>query len=420
MRKRPPEPRTFSGFFKSQRGNISPFLFGLLAGVALFSGGMKAKAELELQRIKEEQAQRERETAEQYKRAIEGSILSETSATYGTLDRERIEQNLAKGIGGGTRSGQDVAFGSITTDATRNEQRIIISTSDDDFVRTEVSNIETAADAGAAAQSDINRRGDIANIDTASLRTRQIKRTMTNMHQESELIYAFWGRDGVMPTSGEYATINSQTGLTDFWGGSFTYTRFDDSHAILEATTPWGQTLVVPMDLGPPEWNVFVTSGDWTGDLGGFSGADAKCQTAASSAGLSGTYMAWLSDDSLNPDNRFPNRGTPKAFRLTNGSIAANNWSDLTDGNLDTEIDWDENGVIRNSPVWTNTTVSGIAIPGALDCNSWTDGTPGESGQGGASYTTNSYWTDATPVAPGGATCDNSHPLYCFQVTGTP
>ena len=406
--------------WRKQRGNISPFLFGLLAGVALFSGGMKAKAELELQRIKEEQAQREREAAASYKKAVEGAILSETGATFGTLDRERIEQSLSKSIGGGTRSGQNVALGSITTDATRNEQRIIISTSDDDFVRAQVGALETGADAGLAASDDINRRGDIANIDTASIRNVQVRRTMQNLNKEAELIYSFWGRNGVMPTAGEYTTINSQTGLTDFWGSSFTYTRFGNSHAILEATTPWGQTLVVPMDLGPPEWNVFVTSGTWTGDLGGFSGADAKCQTAASSAGLSGTYMAWLSDDSLNPDNRFPNRGTPKAFRLTNGSIAANNWSDLTDGNLDTEIDWDENGVIRNTAVWTNTTVSGNAISTALDCNSWTDGTPGESGQGGASYVTMSYWTDASPFQPSGATCDNSLSLYCFQVTGTP
>lgn len=231
--------------WKSQRGNVSPFLFGLLAGVALFSGGMKAKAELELQRIKAEQAERERETAQSYKRAIEGAILSETSGTFGTLNRERIEESLSKGIAGGTRSGQDVALGSITTDATRNEQRIIISTSDDDFVRAQVGALETGADAGLAASDSINQRGDIANIDTASIRLRQLKRTMANLNQEAELILAFWGRNGRFPDATEYATINSQTGLTDFWGSAFTYNRPTLNEMTLTATTPWGQTLVV-------------------------------------------------------------------------------------------------------------------------------------------------------------------------------
>lgn len=210
---------------------------------------MKAKSELELQRIKAEQAQREQETAQAYKRAVEGAILSETSANFGTLDRERIEQSLSKGIGGGTRSGQDVAFGSITTDATRQEQRIIISTSDDDFVRAEVGSIQTAGDAGAAASDSINQRGDISNIDTSTIRVRQVRRTMENLHNETDLIYAFWGRNGVLPTAGEYSTINGQTGLADFWGNSFTYNRADDHEATLTATTPWGQTLVVPINL---------------------------------------------------------------------------------------------------------------------------------------------------------------------------
>lgn len=233
-----------------QRGNVSPFLFGLLAGVALFSGGMKAKAELELQRIKEEQAQREREVAASYKRAVEGAILSETAATFGTLDRERIEENLAQGIGGGTRSGQDVALGAITTDATRNEQRIIISTSDDDFVRTRVSDLETGADADLAAADSINARRDIANIDTQAIRVKQVERTMQNLNQEAELILAWWGRNGAFPSGTDYTNeINSRTGLTDFWGNAFTYNRIDADEMTLTATTPWGQTLVVSENM---------------------------------------------------------------------------------------------------------------------------------------------------------------------------
>ena len=231
---------------KGQRGAVSPFLFGLLAGVAIFSGTMKAKSELKLQQIKEAQVERERETAEQYKRAIEGAILSETDATYGTLDRARIEENLSKGIGGGTRSGERVAVGTIDTGA-RNEQRVIISTSDDKFVRDEVTGF---SDATTAAESDLNKRGDIANVDTAALRTRQVQLTRNNLNKESEFVYAFWGANGRMPSSTEYENeINDKTGLTDFWGNDFTYTYINDDEATLEATTKWGQTLKVKMDM---------------------------------------------------------------------------------------------------------------------------------------------------------------------------
>ena len=40
---------------------------------------------------------------------------------------------------------------------------------------------------------------------------------------------------------------------------------------------------------------VFVTSANYTGDLGGLVGADSKCQALADSAGLDGNYKAWLS-----------------------------------------------------------------------------------------------------------------------------
>src|SRR5262245_23472284 len=49
----------------------------------------------------------------------------------------------------------------------------------------------------------------------------------------------------------------------------------------------------------------FVTRGVYSGALGGLSGADGICQTAAISAGLPGTFVAWLSTSTVNARDRF-------------------------------------------------------------------------------------------------------------------
>ena len=49
-----------------------------------------------------------------------------------------------------------------------------------------------------------------------------------------------------------------------------------------------------------------MTSSSWNGNLGGLSGADAKCQQAANATGLGGTWVAWLSDSTHNAKDRIP------------------------------------------------------------------------------------------------------------------
>ncbi|MBX2848132.1 MAG: hypothetical protein KTR16_07430, partial [Acidiferrobacterales bacterium] len=68
------------------------------------------------------------------------------------------------------------------------------------------------------------------------------------------------------------------------------------------------KVVVVPLGGDTPESKyIFVTRGVWTGDLGGWQGADAKCQTEADAAGslVAGrNFKAWItgrpaSDQSL-------------------------------------------------------------------------------------------------------------------------
>ena len=62
----------------------------------------------------------------------------------------------------------------------------------------------------------------------------------------------------------------------------------------------------------------------------------------ANAANLPGTFLAWLSDDTGSPATRFSQDGGP--YQLVDGSIVANNWSDLTTGNAQVLIDETETG----------------------------------------------------------------------------
>ena len=91
---------------------------------------------------------------------------------------------------------------------------------------------------------------------------------------------------------------------------------------------------------------VFMTSAIYTGNLGGVSGADQKCQDAATSANLTGTCKAWVADATSQPIDTFTKSSVP--YVLLDGNYVVDNWdqmaASLTPHNA---IDVDENG---NSP----------------------------------------------------------------------
>jgi hypothetical protein len=66
-----------------------------------------------------------------------------------------------------------------------------------------------------------------------------------------------------------------------------------------------------PAGAGPSysDLVVFTTKAVFDGDLGGLAGADAKCNTYAKAAGLSGTFRAWLSDSGTDAISRVPEGG---------------------------------------------------------------------------------------------------------------
>ncbi len=159
---------------------------------------------------------------------------------------------------------------------------------------------------------------------------------------------------------------------------------------------------------------VFVSSESFKGDLGGLEGADQICQNLAQAAQLTGTYMAWLSTQDEMPATRF--QRSNGAYVLVDGTIVANGWLDLVDGNLENPIDKNELGFPGNWIVWTNTRTNGTLISEAYDCADWASTAFEDNGHWGATSEADINWTDAQTITnPDG--CDIHAYLYCFQQT---
>ncbi|MDP3151472.1 MAG: hypothetical protein Q8N23_02300 [Archangium sp.] len=157
---------------------------------------------------------------------------------------------------------------------------------------------------------------------------------------------------------------------------------------------------------------VFATKQTYSGALGGVAGGNAKCQAAAATAGLSGTYLAWLSDAQGNsPAANFTRSQTP--YVLSNGSIIAANWSALLASATvphTSDLGLDEYGFWPSGlRVWTGTNSGGLPQNLiAFNCDNWSS-TSGN-GYTGEWGSINASWTQA-----GGMPCSSLLPLYCFE-----
>ncbi len=199
------------------------------------------------------------------------------------------------------------------------------------------------------------------------------------------------------------------------------------------ADTGIGDTTVADTgipDMGAPDSHavtcaaggarVFVTDEKFTGDLGGLSGADQSCTSAAAAAGLGGTtWNAWLSDANTSALNRIYKVTGGAGYTLVDGTRIAPTWSSLVSKNtpLLHPIDVTELGTTAavNLEVWTGTDLAGATPPGFCDTpgkGSWTSfandaGTPFV----GLTTATNPTWTDAYKQF-----CDRTtERLYCFE-----
>ncbi len=167
---------------------------------------------------------------------------------------------------------------------------------------------------------------------------------------------------------------------------------------------------------------VFATSEKYTGNLGGLTGADDKCNALAQAAGLTGYYRAWLSTSTVNAVDRLtPNSGPfvqPPA--CASPAIIANDIPDLIDGNLDNAVAVDENCTIIlptptfNDTVYTSTLQTGEVETLVRTCDDWTTAdnlgraTIGWASRSDRDWTHSSQWSE----------CDDTYRIYCFERRG--
>lgn len=119
---------------------------------------------------------------------------------------------------------------------------------------------------------------------------------------------------------------------------------------------------------------LFVTSTKYPGNLGGLTGADQKCLTAAQAANLGGSWKAWLSDSSNDALDRITDVG-PWYVREQSGiqsflRLVFNNKANLATTPIGS-LTYDERGVSNsNDFFWTGTLTGGVKS--AQTCVNWT------------------------------------------------
>ncbi|MDD5307455.1 MAG: hypothetical protein PHU25_09060 [Deltaproteobacteria bacterium] len=163
---------------------------------------------------------------------------------------------------------------------------------------------------------------------------------------------------------------------------------------------------------------VFVTSTAHASNaLGGLAGADAICAERAATAGLEGTYVAWLSTSEGDAKDRLAGS---RGWVRTDGLPFADEVSDLTAGVIWYPPRLDElgNEVDPLTFVSTGTSPDGTAHADLL-CNDWTYADAGVAGDAGvtgdaeigSAYGGTDIWTNW-----GNAACDIPRALYCFGI----
>jgi cysteine-rich repeat protein len=145
---------------------------------------------------------------------------------------------------------------------------------------------------------------------------------------------------------------------------------------------------------------------------GGLAGADAACQSAATAASLSGTYLAMLATSTASMASRFDASGAP--WVRVDGVALVTNASDLftKGGKWLAPLETSATGVPELVAVWTgNSDPTAPAASVMTTCNDWTSNVSpytGNAGESALTFVSQALGT-STP------TCAASFSLYCLQ-----
>jgi hypothetical protein len=181
---------------------------------------------------------------------------------------------------------------------------------------------------------------------------------------------------------------------------------------------------------------VFLSSQSHDGDFGGLSGADTICQNLADNAGLPGTYMAWMSSESMGPVNRFNLSQYPYVMPQThpfdpeNVLAVAADWDGLLmhdSSNLAQDlinpIMYDEYGQLVQDNLTVSTGTRGDGYPqygsanmyeNGYNCSDWSTNSADITATCGVAYDSfDGNWTDYDTYCI--KSCAEESRLYCVQ-----
>ena len=177
------------------------------------------------------------------------------------------------------------------------------------------------------------------------------------------------------------------------------------------------QSLMAKLVAGPEATSlavvIFATSQTFSGNLGGVSGADQKCSTAAQNPWLpfaSKTYRALISSATANARTLIAENLGPVVN--SRGERLADSVRDLWSQALTQPILYDETGTEIGGGVWTGTNRDGgISSPNMEIqfnlCKDWTSAAATDWSHSGNTAGTDT-WIDNEP-----ASCDQSLSIYC-------
>lgn len=155
---------------------------------------------------------------------------------------------------------------------------------------------------------------------------------------------------------------------------------------------------------------IFFTKTEYSGNLGGLTGADQKCATAAAAIGLGGVWKAWLSDSTTDALDRIAEVGpwykiTPNGL----GDKVFNNKAGLATIPL-AYVDRNETGTTFSTTgyAWTGTTVGGVKSAG-YHCQDWTS-SGSDYGRYGFVGANNAGWTNFSTDP-----CNRPRSIYCIE-----
>lgn len=211
-------------------------------------------------------------------------------------------------------------------------------------------------------------------------------------------------------------------------GGAYTSTSTTVTNGdtvTLRATSPVaGQEDMVMATIGSTSfaWKVrtvanntiyaFVTSTTYQANLGGVGGADTKCNTAASAAGLGGSWIAAIGSSGAGLAARIPWNWTE--LRNMNNAIVATSYADLTDGTIAAPINRTASNTLSGETyTWTGSDTTGgfTGLTGG-NCSNFLTSTLGENADRGAIHSTTAHFQS------GYHNCSASYPIYCIQDPG--